>query len=114
MTHLEQQILHALFCLSRDTRHISASTLAAALQVTPTRAAAALVALERAGLCDATRARLTMFGLAQAVRLGPAAGGPRLDLRAAVLAASPPARPLPVAAAPTSISGDGAIASPLS
>jgi hypothetical protein len=113
MTHLEQQTLYALFCLSRDTRHISASTLAAALSVTPTCAAAALVALERAGLVDASRARLTMLGLAQAVRLGSAAGGPRLDLRAAVLAARPPVRPLPVAAAPASVCGDGAAASPL-
>src|SRR5262245_49997492 len=99
MTPITQQTLYALFCLSRDTRHISATTLAAALGLTPTRTAAALVELERAGLVDATRARLTLLGLASAVRLGPAAGGPKLDLGAQPAAPVRPVR-LPVAAAP--------------
>ena len=50
---LERRILHALFALSRDTLHISAGTLADAVGTTPTRAAAALIALERAGLTPA-------------------------------------------------------------
>jgi hypothetical protein len=95
---IEQQVLYALFCLSRDTRHIDASTLAAALALTPTQAASALLALERQGLVDASRARLTMLGLAAAVRLGPAAGGPRVDLNAAVEAGKRTPSVLPVAA----------------
>ncbi|MFI5306805.1 MAG: hypothetical protein ACHQ53_05610 [Polyangiales bacterium] len=98
----QQQALYALFCLSRDTRRISAKTLGAALSLTPTQAGRALVELERAGLVDASRARLTLVGLATAVRLGPAAGGPRLDLHAAPRAApSPVAEPL--AAAPAAV-----------
>jgi hypothetical protein len=72
---LQRRILHALFTLSRDTRHISARTLADAVGTTPTRAASTLIALERAGLCDASRARLTMLGLARAVRASSGAGG---------------------------------------
>lgn len=95
----QQQALYALFCLSRDTRRISAQTLGAALSLTPTQAGRALVELEHAGLVDATRARLTMLGLATAMKLGPAASGPRLDLRAPLrVAPAPVAEPL--AAAP--------------
>jgi DNA-binding transcriptional ArsR family regulator len=76
------RILFALFCLSRDTRHIDASELARAAGVSPTLAAEGLVALERAGLVDASRARLTMLGLARAVKLSAAGGGqPGVDLR---------------------------------
>jgi hypothetical protein len=96
----EQQVLYALFCLSRDTQHIDATTLAMALSLTPTRAASALLALEREGLVDASRARLTMLGLASAVRLGRAEGGPRLPLGAACALAKPSARRLPIAAKP--------------
>src|SRR6185436_20630754 len=60
------QVLIALFELCRNDAHVSARTLAQAVDTTPTRAAAALVELERAGLCDASRARLTMLGLATA------------------------------------------------
>ncbi len=98
----QQQTLYALYCFSRDTRRISAATLAAALSLTPTRVAAALVALEHAGLVDASRARLTMLGLATAVRVGPAAGGPRLDLAATVSPAAPREPAAPLAAAPSS------------
>ena len=76
MSHfMQQRVLHALFLMSRDTRHISAATLARAARVTPTRAAEALVALERAGLVDASRARLTLRGLAVAVQSGAGRGG---------------------------------------
>jgi DNA-binding transcriptional ArsR family regulator len=76
------RILFALFCLSRDTRHIDASELARAAGVSPTSAAEALVVLERAGLVDASRARLTMLGLARAAKLSGAGGGrPSVDLR---------------------------------
>jgi len=94
------RILYALYCLSRDTRHISAQTLARAVDVTPTRAARALVALEAAGLVDASRARLTMLGLAKAVAAGADLSGRGLDLQAAV-AAAPASAALPVAARPS-------------
>jgi hypothetical protein len=97
----QQQVLYALFCLSRDTQHIDATTLAAALSLTPTRAASALLALEREGLVDASRARLTMLGLASAVRLGPAKGGPCLTLGAALTPVKRSASRLPIAAKPT-------------
>jgi hypothetical protein len=104
----EQQVLHALFCLSRANQHISATTLAASVGTTPTRAAAGLLALERAGLVDATRARLTMLGLATAVRLGPAAGGPRLQPRGRVSLVVPIVGRAPLAARPTvPVHGDG-------
>jgi hypothetical protein len=78
------RILFALFCLSRDTRHIDATELACAARVTPTVAGQALLALERAGLVDASRARLTMLGLARATKLAAAGGGQQgLDLRQA-------------------------------
>jgi hypothetical protein len=118
---IEQQVLYALFCLSRETRHIDASSIAATLGLTPTRAAAALLALERAGLVDASRARLTMLGLASAVRLGPAAGGPRVDLRASVATVERAPSRLPLAAKPDDaepdhhelFGGHGAVLGPL-
>lgn len=93
-----QTILHALFVLSRDTRHISATTLAAVAGVTPTRAGQALLALERAGLVDASRVRLTMRGLVAAARLGAAGGGGLVEgrARAQAPAGSVAAKPKPV------------------
>lgn len=76
------RILFALYCLSRDTCHIDATSVGRAAGVSATVAAEVLVRLERAGLVDATRARLTMLGLARAARLSAASGGgPRVDLR---------------------------------
>jgi hypothetical protein len=95
---LQRRILHALFALSRDTRHISARTLADAAGVTPTRAAAALIALERAGLCDASRARLTMVGLATAARMGSVRSGGGGKRTRARTAEREPAREQPVRA----------------
>ena len=100
MTPITQQTLYALFCLSRDTRHISAASLAAVLGVTATQAAAALLELERAGLVDASRARLTMLGLATASRIGSASGGPKVDLGKATARKPQVDKPLPVAASP--------------
>jgi hypothetical protein len=80
--HTTDSILYALFCLSRDTRHIDAAELGRAAAVSTTDAARALIALERAGLVDASRARLTMLGLARAAALqAGGSGGPRVDLR---------------------------------
>jgi hypothetical protein len=96
---VSRNILHALFCLSRDTRHISATTLAAVAGITPTRAGQALLALERAGLVDASRARLTMRGLVAAARIGAVRGGGGIERRARI---QPPAgaaaKPVPWAA----------------
>jgi DNA-binding transcriptional ArsR family regulator len=79
--HTTDRILYALYCFSRDTCRIDATELARAVGVTPTLAANALVTLERAGLVDATRARLTMLGLARAAALGASSsGGPAVDL----------------------------------
>lgn len=96
----QHQVLHALFGLSRDTRHISATTLAAAVGLTPTQTAATLVALERSGLVDASRARLTLLGLATAVRLGPASSGPKFQSPAVAVAKAARAE-APLAARPS-------------
>ena len=81
-TATTDRILFALFCLSRDTRHLDASELARAAGLSATLAAECLVLLERAGLVDASRARLTMLGLARATKLSGAGGGrPGIDLR---------------------------------
>jgi hypothetical protein len=69
------EVLGALFRLSRDTQHISARTLADEVALTATQAGEALVLLEQRGLVDASRARLTMLGLATAMQLGAGEGG---------------------------------------
>lgn len=97
---VDSLILYALFCLCRDNRHISAATLARAARTTPTRAAAALVSLERAGLVDASRVRLTMLGLARAAAAGAGVGGggARRAAPTAPKAAHAGSRPAPLAA----------------
>lgn len=103
------RILFALFCLSRDTRHIDASELARAAGISPTGAAEALVVLERAGLVDASRARLTMLGLARAAKLSGTGGGrPSVDLRHAKPRRSrgPALAAAPQAEAPEAVADD--------
>ncbi|HEX4351907.1 MAG TPA: hypothetical protein VHZ95_03315 [Polyangiales bacterium] len=78
--HTTDRILFALYCFSRDTRQIDATSLARSCAVTATEAARKLVELERLGLVDASRARLTMLGLARAVALGSRGGAPSIDL----------------------------------
>jgi hypothetical protein len=79
--HTTDRILYALFCFSRDTCAIDASALARSCGVSATRAADALVELERTGLVDASKARLTMLGLARAAALGKhGSGSPAVDL----------------------------------
>jgi hypothetical protein len=70
---LEARTLRALFELARLDCAASASVLAGALGVRATQVARALVALEQLGLVRADHARLTLPGLATAVRL-PALG----------------------------------------
>jgi len=96
---IEHQILHALFCLSRDTLPIDAGALGRATGVSSLRAARVLVQLERAGLVDASRARLTMLGLARAVSVDSGAGGKRPDLQAATRPPQPHSAPVPAAPA---------------
>jgi hypothetical protein len=106
MTHasdqpeIQQQILHALFQLCRDNRPVSAASLAELAGTTATVAGRALVAMERDGLVDASRARLTMLGLARAVASGAQSGGPRL-VREAQQAREADEGELPVAARPS-------------
>jgi DNA-binding MarR family transcriptional regulator len=69
----EARVLRALFELARLDRPASAFVLGGHLSVTPTLVARALVELSRRGLVRAERARLTLPGLAVAVRL-PALG----------------------------------------
>ncbi|HEY2735505.1 MAG TPA: hypothetical protein VGI70_16025 [Polyangiales bacterium] len=98
--HTTDRILFALYCFSRDTRQIDASSLARSCGVTATQAAHALLELERLGSVDVSRARLTMLGLARAVALEAGGqGGPAIDLSQtkprmrtsfAGIAASPP------------------------
>jgi DNA-binding transcriptional ArsR family regulator len=101
------RILYALFCLSRDTRHIDATELARASGVSTTAAGQALLELERGGLVDASRARLTMLGLARAARLSGASGGqPRVDLRDAKPRGACSATPLAAAPEPSADTDD--------
>lgn len=101
MARIERRILLAVFKLSRANRRLDASAIGEVAGVTPTRAATALVALERARLVDASRARLTMLGLATAVAHGAtAAGGGGLPARVSVPPPRPSYRPEPLAALP--------------
>ena len=96
--HTTDRVLHVLFCLSRDTRHIDATELARAVGVSATTAAHSLLQLERAGLVDASRARLTMLGLARAVALaGQSGGGPAVDLSKSRPRTPPTTEPLAAA-----------------
>ena len=95
---IENRILYAVFCMSRDTLAIDAGSLGRVVNTSATQAARALVRLERAGLIDATRARLTMLGLAAAAAAGSALGGTGIDLTRAHPAA--PVARAPLAAGP--------------
>ena len=108
MLDTSDRTLFALFCLSRDTGFIDAAALGQATGQTPTQAAESLLRLERAGWVDASRARLTMLGLARAAQLaarfGRGSGGHGVSLHGARIARRPVmARPIaarPVAAQP--------------
>ncbi|MGD8859313.1 MAG: hypothetical protein PVI30_04825 [Myxococcales bacterium] len=99
-SEIQQRILHALFQLCRDNQPVSAASLAELAGTTATAAGRALVAMERAGLVDASRARLTMLGLARAVATGAQSGGPRL-MREAEAQREARDGELPVAAQPS-------------
>lgn len=103
-TSKETRILHALFCLSRDTLPIDAGSLGRVTGLSAVQAAQALVELERTGLVDASRARLTMLGLARAVAVDSSCGGHGLDLSQVRVAPRP--RSVPVAAQPVAAQRD--------
>ncbi|MDD9943729.1 MAG: hypothetical protein OXU20_21990 [Myxococcales bacterium] len=98
---IEDRILHTIYCLSRDTRPIDAVILGRAVAISATAAAEALVRLERASLVDASRARLTMLGLARACQIGGQLTGASAGPGAVA------AVPRPAPAAPPLAAGSG-------
>jgi DNA-binding IclR family transcriptional regulator len=66
-------VLQHLMALTGAGAHTSATTLARAVGTSPTNVARALLHLERRGLCDASRMRLTLGGLMIATAAGAAA-----------------------------------------
>lgn len=72
---LDLRVLHAIFHLSQATAAIDATAIARQTGLSPSAAATACLALESDGLVDATRARLTMLGLARACATGAGQGG---------------------------------------
>ena len=95
-TPATHRVLIALFSLSRGTLPIDAGVLGRLAGLSPTGAARALIQLEAEGLVDATRARLTLLGLAHAARLTAAGSGggiPHAPMRAPLLR-SPALAPL--------------------
>jgi hypothetical protein len=91
--------------LSRANLNIDAGSIGRAVGLSATEAADALMQLEREGLVDASRARLTMKGLVVAVSSGGGKAGPWLDLEAA--RRPRPARSLPMAAQGDRVEADG-------
>lgn len=71
----DNRVLYALFCMSRATLPIDTAGLADSAGLSIVAAGEALVRLERAEYVDASRARLTMRGLAKAVSLKADLGG---------------------------------------
>lgn len=71
---MTDQLLHntlqVIFTLSRATLPVDATAIARIIGTSPMRIAEALVVLEQRGWVDASRARLTMLGLAKAVANG--------------------------------------------
>lgn len=65
----ERQVLDALFRMSRSNQPITSERLAQEARLSPTQSAVALVALDRWGLVDLWRLRLTMPGLVVAAGL---------------------------------------------
>jgi hypothetical protein len=76
--HTSDRTLYALFCLSRDTLPIDAGSVGQLTGLSATQTAVDLIRLESQGYVDASRARLTMLGLARAAQLSRRyGGGPR-------------------------------------
>ena len=70
MQNLDPRILHALFDLAQADIHATPEQLARWLGVPSMELAPAVDRLARRGLIDRERLRLTLMGLAQAVRAG--------------------------------------------
>ena len=56
-------VLHALYVQSSEASFVDVGVLSRRTGFSPIRVAEALLHLERKGLCDASRCRLTMHGL---------------------------------------------------
>lgn len=78
--------------LSLGDRSATAGRLGARLGVSPSRAAEGLLHLERRGLVDAGRARLTLHGLAIATALRASRAAEQAPLRASYAAEQAPRR----------------------
>jgi hypothetical protein len=94
-TFTTDQILYALFTLSRRGGPSDAGALGRFAGTSALVAAEALVALESVGLADASRLRLTLQGLAHASRLGLDVAERDWTPPPSAAAAAPPARPAP-------------------
>ena len=70
-THLIRLVLRHLFNLAQDTEMASVGRIAADLGLQRHAVAQALLSLDRAGLVDCARVRLTLAGLAVAVGTRP-------------------------------------------
>lgn len=81
------RLLTQLFRRSQNNERIDIIELAEGCGVSPRAAQAAAAALDRAGLCDARRLRLTLSGLALAAALAE-------PTRQACSTERPPVRPL--------------------
>lgn len=89
-------VLYALYALAQADRPADAGSIARAANVTTTQAAQALVELERCRLVDASRARLTMRGLAMAVSRSAKVAADQVQVRDAPRASTlPPRQPAP-------------------
>ena len=76
-------VLHALFVLARNDHHATVLRLCRSTGLERAVVQDSLVALERAGLADVERVRLTMQGLAAATILGAPARRTPVSRRAA-------------------------------
>lgn len=89
-------VLYALYALAQADRPADAGSIARAAHLTTTQAAQALIELERCQLVDASRARLTMRGLAMAVSRSAKVAAERVQVQDAPRASTlPPRQPAP-------------------
>lgn len=86
-------VLYALYALARADRPADAGAVARATGSAVTETAQALVELERRRLVDASRARLTMRGLAIAVSQSAKRAAHQVQVRETPRASSLPPRP---------------------
>ncbi len=71
ITQMQRSVLRALFELASEDQRATLGTVAEVVDLDSLKTTAILHELERAGLADAGRLRLTMMGLALAVSARP-------------------------------------------